>query len=45
VILFGTALVMWWNRVLSQMVRSWRRHWASEVAPRRAAPEFELERK
>jgi uncharacterized iron-regulated membrane protein len=45
VILFGTALVMWWNRVLSpafRRLRRSRRGWTE--APASVAPEFEWER-
>jgi uncharacterized iron-regulated membrane protein len=41
VVLYGSALVMWWNRVLSPALRRWR---ASTAAAREAVPELELER-
>jgi len=41
VVLYGSALVMWWNRVLSPALRRWR---ASATAADRAVPELELER-
>jgi uncharacterized iron-regulated membrane protein len=41
-ILFGTAVVMWWNRVLSPALRRWRRGWSE--APASVAPELEWER-
>jgi uncharacterized iron-regulated membrane protein len=40
VVLYGSALVMWWNRVLSPALRRWR---ASATAADRV-PELELER-
>jgi uncharacterized iron-regulated membrane protein len=41
-ILFGTAMVMWWNRVLSPALRRWRRGWSE--APANVSPELEWER-
>jgi uncharacterized iron-regulated membrane protein len=44
-VLFGTALVMWWNRVLSPALRRWRRKeqdWDEVNAT--VAPELEWER-
>jgi len=41
-ILFGTAAVMWWNRVLSPLSRRWRHGW--EEAPASVATELEWER-
>lgn len=42
-ILFGTAIVMWWNRVLSSMFRQWRRGW-TEAPATVAPPELDWER-
>ncbi len=41
-ILFGTGVVMWWNRVLNPALRRWRRGWSE--APASVAPELEWER-
>lgn len=41
-ILFGTAVVMWWNRVLNPFLRRSRRGWSE--APASVAPELEWER-
>ncbi|HEV2200468.1 MAG TPA: PepSY-associated TM helix domain-containing protein [Bryobacteraceae bacterium] len=41
VVLYGTALVMWWNRVLAPALGRWR---VSTAAASEAVPELELER-
>ena len=42
-ILFATALVMWWNRVLSPLFKRRRREWQPEAAPAAVASHLEWE--
>jgi uncharacterized iron-regulated membrane protein len=44
VLLFGTALVMWWNRVLAPMWRRREREWDESSSVTELAPAIQMER-